>query len=75
MYLLQTSDDCNILVTEKGHAPNLFLEFETACDEYDWINSVVAYGIATQNPGGVSVMVWKVSKGDAVTETTWSGRG
>lgn len=61
VYLLQTSDACNILVREKGHAPNVFLLFETACDKYDWLNGVVAYGLAAQVTGGISVEVFEVS--------------
>lgn len=62
VYVLQTHDGGNILVREKGHAPNLLLLFETGSDEYDWLNSVVAYGQGSQTPeGGVSLNVWQVS--------------
>lgn len=61
VYVLQTRDGGNILVREKGHAPNLFLLFETGSDKYDWLNSVVAYGQGSQIPGGVSLSVWQVS--------------
>ncbi|POS79171.1 hypothetical protein DHEL01_v202446 [Diaporthe helianthi] len=61
VYVLQTRDGDNILVREKGHAPNLFLLFETGSDKYDWLNSVVAYGQGSQIPGGVSLSVWQVS--------------
>ena len=61
VYVLQTNDGCNILVREKGHAPNLLLLFETGSDEYDWLNSVVAYGQGVQSQGGVSLNVWQVS--------------
>lgn len=62
VYVLQTHDGGNVLVREKGHAPNLFLLFETGSDEYDWLNSVVAYGQGVQVPGGgVSLNVWQVS--------------
>lgn len=62
VYVLQTHDGGNILVREKGHAPNLLLLFETGSDEYDWLNSVVAYGQGLQVPGGgVSLNVWQVS--------------
>lgn len=62
VYVLQTHDGGNILVREKGHAPNLLLLFETGSDEYDWLNSVVAYGQGSQVPGGgVSLDVWQVS--------------
>lgn len=50
-----------MLVRETGHAPNVFLLFETACDKYDWLNGVVAYGLAAQVTGGISVEVFKVS--------------
>lgn len=50
-----------MLVRETGHAPNVFLLFETACGEYDWLNDVVAYGLAAQVAGGVAVDVFKVS--------------
>lgn len=62
VYLLQTSDACDILVREKGHAPNVGLLFETACDKYDWLNGVVAYGLAAPMAGGISVEVFKVSE-------------
>lgn len=63
VYLLRTSDEdeCDVLVTETGRAPNVLLEFETACDKYDWLNAVVAYGLATRTEEGVSVAVWQVS--------------
>lgn len=62
VYVLQTHDGGNILVREKGHAPNLLLLFETGSDKYDWLNSVVAYGQGVQVPGGgVSLNVWQVS--------------
>lgn len=61
VYLLQTTDGCNVLVRETGHAPNVFLLFETACDKYDWLNDVVAYGLAAQVTGGISVEVFQVS--------------
>lgn len=62
VYVLQTHDGGNILVRERGHAPNLLLLFETGSDEYDWLNSVVAYGQGLQVPGGgVSLNVWQVS--------------
>ncbi|KAJ0114557.1 hypothetical protein J7T55_004801 [Diaporthe amygdali] len=60
VYVLQTSDGCNILVREKGHAPNLLLLFETGSDKYDWLNSVVAYGKGSQSQSGVSLDVWQV---------------
>ena len=61
VYVLQTHDGGNILVREKGHAPNLFLLFETGSDKYDWLNSVVAYGQGSQSQNGVSLNVWQVS--------------
>lgn len=61
VYVLQTHDGGNILVREKGHAPNLLLLFETGSDKYDWLNSVVAYGQGSQIQGGVSLNVWQVS--------------
>lgn len=61
VYVLQTKDGGNILVREKGHAPNLLLLFETGSDKYDWLNSVVAYGQGVQSQGGVSLNVWQVS--------------
>lgn len=61
VYLLQTSDACDILVREKGHAPNVFMLFETSCDQYDYLNGVVAYGLAAQVAGGISVEVFRVS--------------
>lgn len=60
-YLLQTNDGCKVLVKEQGHAPNVLILFETACDAYDWLNKAVAYGLAAQVAGGISVDVWKVS--------------
>jgi hypothetical protein len=61
VYVLQTHDGGNILVREKGHAPNLLLLFETGSAKYDWLNSVVAYGLGSQIQGGVSLSVWQVS--------------
>lgn len=61
VYVLQTHDGGNILVREKGHAPNLLLLFETGSDDYDWLNSVVAYGQGSQTQAGVSLNVWQVS--------------
>lgn len=62
VYLLKTSDGCDILVRERGHAPHVFLVFETALGDptYDWLNSVVAYGKAAHVAGGVAVDVFKV---------------
>ncbi|KAL1856506.1 hypothetical protein Daus18300_010663 [Diaporthe australafricana] len=60
VYVLQTHDGGNILVRERGHAPNLFLLFETGSDDYDWLNSVVAYGLGAQTKDGVSLSVWQV---------------
>lgn len=61
VYLLETVDACNIFVREKGHAPNVMMLFETACDAYDYLNGVVAYGLAAQVTGGVSVQVFQVN--------------
>lgn len=61
VYVLQTHDGGNILVRERGHAPNLFLLFETGSDKHDWLNSVVAYGLGVQTKDGVSLNVWQVS--------------
>lgn len=58
--LLQTSDGCQIMSTTTGHSPNVMLMFETACAEYDWLNSVVAYGFARLWTGGVTIDVWQV---------------
>ncbi|PSR75490.1 hypothetical protein BD289DRAFT_334983, partial [Coniella lustricola] len=61
VYLLQTDDGATVLVREQGHAPNVVLLFETASGgAYDWLNGVVAYGLAAQNGDQVSVDVWKV---------------
>lgn len=60
-YLLQTSDGCNIFVRERGHAPNVFLLFETSSDKYAWLNAVVAYGKAARAATGIAVDVFKVS--------------
>lgn len=64
--LLQTEDDppCDILVQEKGRAPNVFLLFETSCyEKYAWLNTAVAYGKATQTDSGIILDVFKVSVG------------
>lgn len=74
VYLLQTSDasPCDILVREKGHAPNVFLLFETSCDKYDYLNGVVAYGLAGQVTGGISVAVFSVSPKSREVEEMYS---
>ncbi|KAJ4414722.1 hypothetical protein N0V82_007774 [Gnomoniopsis sp. IMI 355080] len=60
VYLLQTSDACDILVHGTGHVPNVLVLFETACAKYDWLNGVVAYGLAAPVAGGISTQVFKV---------------
>lgn len=60
VYLLQSSDGCTVLVRERGHAPNVFMLFETASKKLDYLNDVVAYGQASQVSGGLSVNVFKV---------------
>lgn len=60
VYLLQTSDACEILVREKGHAPNVVMLFETSCSQYNYLNGVVAYGLAAPIQGGVSAQVFSV---------------
>lgn len=61
VYVLQTTDGANIMVTEKGHAPFVQILFETASTKYAWLNSAV--GISTGAPfdGGVALDVWQVS--------------
>jgi hypothetical protein len=60
-YVLQTTDNANILVTAKGHAPHEHLDFETGSDAYKWLNNVIAVGIAQQAGGGIVSEVWQVS--------------
>ncbi|CAN8099281.1 unnamed protein product [Discula destructiva] len=60
VYLLQTFDGCNVLVRERGHAPNVFLLFETSCEKYAWLNTAVAHGKAAQVAGVIAVDVFKV---------------
>lgn len=62
-YVLETHDGDNILVRQRGRAPNVFSLFETGSDEYDWLNLVVAYGKATVIDTGVSLDLWQVSTG------------
>lgn len=62
-YVLETHDGGNILVRQRGRAPNVFSLFETGSDEYDWLNLVVAYGKATVIDTGVSLDLWQVSTG------------
>ncbi len=59
-YVLQTSDNANILVTAQGHAPHEHLTFETGSDAYKWINNVVAVAVAQQVATGIVSDVWQV---------------
>ncbi|ROW04553.1 hypothetical protein VMCG_05035 [Cytospora schulzeri] len=60
-YVLETHNGSNILVRQRGRAPNVFSLFETGSDEYGWLNLVVAYGEATSVTGtGVSLDLWQV---------------
>lgn len=62
IYVLKTSDGAEILVTEKGHAPNVYLEFETGSAQYSWLNTVVGVGQAAPGDGGISLDVFQVCK-------------
>ncbi|KUI55874.1 UPF0311 protein YveG [Cytospora mali] len=60
-YVLETHDGSNILVRQRGRAPNVFSLFETGSDKYDWLNWVVAYGKATSvTETQVSLDIWQV---------------
>ena len=48
------------MVTEKGHAPNVHILFETGSDKYSWINTVVGYATGAPFDGGVALDVWQV---------------
>jgi hypothetical protein len=61
LYTLHTDDNATVLVFEKGHAPNVHVLFETASEEYAWLNSAVAYASGGPFEGGVALDVWQVS--------------
>ena len=61
VYVLKTSDGANIMVTEKGHAPNVHILFETGSEKYSWINTVVGFATGAPFDGGVGLDVWQVS--------------
>lgn len=60
IYVLQTSDGANIMVTEKGHAPNVLIQFETGAEDYSWMNSIVGYATGAPTDTGVHLDVWQV---------------
>ena len=68
-YVLQTSDNANILVTAQGHAPHEHLTFETGSDAYKWLNNVVAVAVAQQVATGIASDVWQV--GSSQPSESW----
>jgi hypothetical protein len=60
IYVLKTSDGATIMVTEKGHAPNVALTFETSSPQYSWINTVLGYASGGPYDGGVVLEAWQV---------------
>lgn len=60
IYTLHTKDGATIMVTEKGHAPNVQILFETGDDRYAWLNPVVGYATGAPFEGGVSLDVWQL---------------
>ncbi len=67
VYVLETEDKTNILVFEKGYAPNVQVLFEAPTNSsYGWLNNVVAYAgggpVPNSNPLVVALDVWQVSR-------------
>ncbi|KAK3939394.1 hypothetical protein QBC46DRAFT_438048 [Diplogelasinospora grovesii] len=60
LYVLQTNDNATIMVTEKGHAPNVQILFETGSSKYAWLNTLVAYATGGPTATGVALDVWQV---------------
>ncbi|OIW25549.1 hypothetical protein CONLIGDRAFT_663322 [Coniochaeta ligniaria NRRL 30616] len=60
IYTLHTSDGANIMVTEKGHAPNVQILFETGDERYSWLNPIVGYATGAPFDGGVALDVWQL---------------
>ncbi|KAB5585149.1 hypothetical protein GE09DRAFT_1276751 [Coniochaeta sp. 2T2.1] len=60
IYTLHTSDGANIMVTEKGHAPNVHILLETGDERYAWVNTVVGYATGAPFDGGVALDVWQL---------------
>lgn len=60
LYALKTHDGANIMVTEKGHAPNVQILFETGDERYAWLNPVVGYATGGPTEGGVALDVWQL---------------
>ncbi|KAK4222851.1 hypothetical protein QBC38DRAFT_426536 [Podospora fimiseda] len=61
LYTLHTNDNATILVFEKGHAPHVHILFETASEEYAWLNKAVAYATGGPNENGdIALDVWQI---------------
>jgi hypothetical protein len=60
IYVLHTSDGAAIMVTEKGHAPNVQILFETGDERYAWLNPAVGYATGAPYDGGVALDVWQL---------------
>lgn len=60
VYVLKTNDGADILVYEKGHAPNVQILFETGSPTYAWMNAIVGYASGAPFPDGVGLDVWQV---------------
>jgi len=54
LFVLQTTDDANILVREAGHAPFEATTFETGSEKYAWLNTAVGVTKSTGIDGGVA---------------------
>lgn len=68
VYILQTDDGANIMVTEKGHAPYVQILFETSSPKYSWLNSLVGIATGGPNDNGVGLDFWEVSLEPQVAE-------
>ncbi|CAK7234136.1 hypothetical protein SBRCBS47491_008846 [Sporothrix bragantina] len=61
VYVLETTDGARIMVTERGRAPNVNIQFDTGSANYSWLNTAVAYASGGPTAGGVSLDVWQLT--------------
>ncbi|CAK7205327.1 hypothetical protein SEUCBS139899_008097 [Sporothrix eucalyptigena] len=61
VYVLQTTDGAKIMVTERGRAPNVILQFDTGHANYSWLNTAVGYASGGPSAAGISLDVWQLT--------------